>query len=149
MPHFPRLALAATALTLSACTFHANATTWHDRVDIDGQPVFVLSSTYYSCNTLGIVPVFGRFHIGDLIDESMRRIASEGGDRVRLVTADWNNYWYIVPPLSWFVSPVCAVVTFEYRPSAEAFAAVKQAENARAPRGALAAPARPPAAPGR
>jgi hypothetical protein len=143
MAHRKHFAMLATALVLSACSFHSTAVTWHDRVDIDGEPVFVLSSSYYSCNTLGLVPVFGRFHIGDLIEESMRRIASEGGDRVRLVTADWNNYWYIVPPLSWFVSPVCAVVTFEYRPSAEAFAAVKRAENARAPRaatGTLAAP---------
>jgi hypothetical protein len=130
--HPPRaLALAALALC-GGCAFHSTATHWNGHLGADGQPVFVLTSSYVGMNLGVVLPMAGRTSIDEMIDEATRRITAVEGDHLRLVETETNNYWYGLPPLSWLFSPVVTSISFEYRPSEAAVAAVKAADAARA-----------------
>jgi hypothetical protein len=135
MPRIPRgaLLLVLPLLLLGGCTFHSVATRWHGRTGIDGQRVFAVTTTTYGFNLLVVIPFLGDARSASLVDECTARIAEAGGDRLRLVETESANYWYALPPLSWFVAPVMGSVSIEYAPSAEELAAVaaEEAEDAR------------------
>lgn len=108
---------------LAGCAFHTTATRWNGHVGPDGQPVFVLSSTYIGCQLAIVLPLVGSTQVDRMIDESTAWIRQHEGSHLRLVETESNNYWYAIPPLSWLFTPVGTSVTFEYRPSARALAA--------------------------
>lgn len=101
---------------------HSTATRWNGHVGSAGDPVFVQSSTYVGVHLFGVVPFIGQTTIDEMVEDSTRHIPAAKGRRLRLVETESNNYWYGVPPLSWFFSPVVTSVTFEYQPSAAALA---------------------------
>jgi len=110
-------------LSLTAgCAMHSTATRWNGHVGPDGEPVFVTTSTYLGLHFVGLIPFVGDTTIERMVDESTRWIQATDGSHLRLIETELNNYWYGVPPLSWFVSPVIASVTFEYKPTADALA---------------------------
>lgn len=121
-------AIALAAIAMPSCSFHSTATRWNGHLGADGQPVFVLTSSYVGMNFVIMVPLCGRITIGEMVDEATRRITEQGGSHLRLVETETNNYWYGVPPLSWFFSPVVTSISFEYRPSAEALARAAAAD---------------------
>ena len=123
MPRIPRGAVVLGTL-LSGCTFHSVADQWHGRTGPDGQPVYTVTTTTYGFNLLVVVPFLGDVRTRALVDESAARIAEVDGDRVRVVETESANYWYALPPLSWFVSPVVGSVSIEYTPSAQELADV-------------------------
>ena len=55
-----------------------------------------------------------------MVGETTEEIAEEDGDRVRVIESSVENYWYGVPPLTWFLTPVLTTVTIEYEPGIEA-----------------------------
>ena len=69
-----------------------------------------------------MLPFVGSTNIDKMIDESTKWVMSHEGSNMRLVETETNNYWYTIPPVSWFLSPVMTNVTFEYQPSATALA---------------------------
>lgn len=105
---------------LAGCTFHSTATHWHDRTGVDGQPVFLTTTTTYGCNLLFLLPFVGDTRADALIEESTGEIARHGSDRLRVVETESANYWYALPPITWFVTPVMGSVSIEYTPSAQA-----------------------------
>ncbi|HEX5053746.1 MAG TPA: hypothetical protein VFZ65_18345, partial [Planctomycetota bacterium] len=108
----------------------------------DGQPVWVMTSSYVGCNLAILVPLLGRTTIDEMVDAATRRISAQGGSNVRLVETETNNYWYGVPPLSWLVSPVVTSISFEYRPTQEALAKAAAADAAKGRAPVSAAPLR-------
>ena len=125
------LSLLATAL-LGSCSLHSKAVQWHGHVGPDGVPVFVQQSTYIGLQLAVFVPFLGNTNIGEMIDESSASIDCAEGSRLRLIETE-TNYWYGVPPLSWFVTPVVSSVTFEYQPSAQALAREGVSASTQAP----------------
>lgn len=126
-PTHPRLPLAPLyalllAPLLGSCSMHSLATRWNGHVGPDGEPVFVLTSTYLGLHLTGMIPMAGETTIEAMVDESTRWITAADGSRLRLVETESSNFWWALPPLSWIFSPVLTSVTFEYRPSADALA---------------------------
>lgn len=118
-----RRALALGILPLFAgCAMHSTATQWNGHVGPNGEPVFVLSSTYLGLHLVGVVPFIGDTTIDEMITDSTQWIRAGEGSHLRLVETESNNFWYGLPPLSWFISPVMTSVTIEYKPSAAALA---------------------------
>jgi hypothetical protein len=123
MPSTPRLVLFATAaLGASACTFHSTATHWNGRVGVDGQPVHLTTTTTYGFNLLVLLPFFGDTRTDSLVDACTAELAEQGSDRLRAVETESANWWYVLPPISWIVTPVMGSVSIEYTPSATALA---------------------------
>jgi hypothetical protein len=116
----PLLAAAA-----AGCTFHSTATKWNGRVTADGRTVFVATTWAYSLNGVIVVPMAGDARLEALVDQATANIAEKGGDRVRVLETEYFTYWYALPPVSFFVTPVYGSVTLEYEPSAEELASVR------------------------
>jgi hypothetical protein len=134
----PRLARALAAALLpflAGCTFHSTAVQWNGRLGPDGKPVHVLTTTKYGLNLVVLLPFFGDTRTAQVVDEATARIAESGSDRLRVVETESANYWFALPPLSWFVSPVMGSVSIEYTPSTQALqqvAATQQLQDTRA-----------------
>lgn len=127
---FPAFALAAAAaLPLTGCAFHSTATHWNGRVGDDGKPIYVKATTNVGLNVFVLLPAVGNSTIDAMLDETTAEIAEEGSDRVRVIQTSSEVYWYGLPPLTWFVTPVVTEVSVEYEPSAK-----EQAEAAAADR---------------
>jgi hypothetical protein len=104
---------------LCGCTFHSIATEWHERTGIDGQPVRLMTTTIVGFNLLVLLPVpfLGDPRVTTLVDAATERLAREGANRLRVVETESSNYWFALPPLSWFVSPVIGSISIEFEPA--------------------------------
>ena len=114
-----------------ACSFHSTATHWNGRVDTDGQPIFVKTTTNIGLNIAIILPLLGNTTIDTMIDETTAEIAAQNSDNVRVIQSSSENYWYGFPPFTWVLTPVITDVALEYRPSAAEIAAAKAADAER------------------
>lgn len=125
------------SLALGACSFHSTATHWNRRIGVDGQTIFVKTTTNVGLNLLIIVPFLGNTTMDTMCDVTSLAIADQDGDRLRVIQATSENYWYGFPPFTWILTPVITDVAIEYRPSDKELAEYvkvepKQAENASA-----------------
>ncbi|MEO0652497.1 MAG: hypothetical protein AAFZ65_17625 [Planctomycetota bacterium] len=115
IPSLAPLLLAA-AVT-SGCAFHSTATQWHGRVGINGRPVLYASTTKVGTNVLIAVPFLGHLSIDGQIDTLTRTLLERGGDHIRIVQGETENYWYGFPPFTWFITPVVTTISAEFEPS--------------------------------
>ncbi len=113
----PLLSLLVLAACLGSCTFYSTATHWNTRVGPNGKPVFYRSATRFGLNLLILLPFLGRTDIDRMIDTATANVAADGGDVVRVVQAESENYWYGFSPLTWLITPVISTVDVEYEPS--------------------------------
>ena len=81
--------------------------------------MFVKTTTNIGVNLLVILPLLGNTSIDTMLDETTGAIASEGGDRVRVIQSGSENYWYGWSPFTWIITPIVTDVALEYEPSAE------------------------------
>lgn len=102
---------------LSGCMFHSQADEWHDRTGINGQPIRLLTTTMVGFRLFVLVPIFGDPSTANLVHAATERLQRVGGQRLRVVETESSNYWFALPPLSWFVSPVIGSVSIEYEPA--------------------------------
>jgi hypothetical protein len=127
-------AFAAASVLLASCAFHSTATHWNGRLDPDGRPVFVKTTTNVGMNLLVLLPLLGNTNIDTMLDATTAAIAEKQGNRVRVIQTSSENYWHGFPPFTWVVTPVITAVAVEYEPSAqeqvEAAAASRQVEQA-------------------
>jgi hypothetical protein len=117
MTSIPRVAAVAALSFASACSFHSTATHWNGRVDQDGKPVFVKTTTNVGLNIAIAIPLFGNTTIDTMLNETTADIAKLGSDGVRVFQTTSENYWYGFPPFTWILTPVITDVAMEYRPS--------------------------------
>ncbi|MFT7537460.1 MAG: hypothetical protein ACI85K_003419 [Hyphomicrobiaceae bacterium] len=107
---------------LGSCTMHERAVQWNGHVGPDGEPVFVLRSTYVGMNFGILLPILGDTDIGSMIKESTSWIGHEEGTHLRLIETETDNFWYGAPPLTWLFTPIMTNMTIEYRPTQAALA---------------------------
>lgn len=124
-------------LLAGACTFHSTATQWNGRVGPDGRPVHMVTTTSYGVHLFVLMPLAGDTRAEALVEAATARIATSDSDRVRVVETESANYWYALPPITWFVSPVMGSVSIEYVPSAKALQAAAELERLQAERAAV------------
>jgi len=117
MPLRPLLCALLASVCLHGCAYHNTAEGWNGRVGFDGQPVFYTHTTKVGMNLFVVIPVFGETDVDGLVSEVTDHIAQRGGDHVRLVEGDSENYWYGFPPITWIFTPVTSTVAAEFRPS--------------------------------
>ncbi|MHC4943166.1 MAG: hypothetical protein ACYTG7_09130 [Planctomycetota bacterium] len=119
------------ALLFSGCAFHIEAREWNGCLGQDGKPVYYVSTSKMGMNLLIFIPILGDHEVDGLVDELTEYIKNEGGDNVRLVTGDRENYWYGFSPVTWIFTPVVSTVAAEYHPSPEVWARDRAAREAR------------------
>jgi hypothetical protein len=107
------LLLALSSVT-SGCSFFSTATQWNGRVGPDGRPVQVKTATKVGLQALIVLPLLGDMAINGLVHDMTAAIKTENGDKVRVIQAGSENYWYGFPPFTWIVTPVISTVAAEY-----------------------------------
>ena len=117
-----RILALASALVAAGCTLSSTADEWHDRIGPNGKPIYVKLHTNIGLNLAIIIPFLGHTSLREQIDAVTSEIASEDGDRIRMVESSSENYWYGFAPFTWIVTPVITTVAAEYEPTPEAFA---------------------------
>src|SRR5262245_29292378 len=95
---------AVLAVLFSGCAFHTTAEEWNGRVGPDGKPVYYTTATQVGANLLIIIPFLGHLEIPGMVDELTEEIQEKGGDDVRIVQGNSENYWYGFSPFTWIVS---------------------------------------------
>ncbi len=104
-------------LPSQACTFYSTATHWNGRVGPTGDPVYYVTLTKVGFNLLIVLPFLGHTDIDRMVRELTAHLDEEGGDIVRIVQGDTENYWFGWSPFTWIVTPVVATLAAEFQPS--------------------------------
>ena len=118
-PILALLALLALSL-LQGCVFHSQATAWNGRVGVNGKPVNVTTTTKVGFKLGIVIPFLGNMEVPGLVDSLTANIKNANGDKVRIIQAAQENYWYGFPPFTWILTPVISTVTADFEiPSEE------------------------------
>jgi hypothetical protein len=108
--------LCLACLLNGSCAFHKTADRWNGLVGPAGQPVYLNATTKVGFHFLVFLPFLGRTGLDGMVEEATQQIRNEGGDFVRVVQSDSQNYWYALPPVTWVITPVVNSLVVEYRP---------------------------------
>jgi hypothetical protein len=112
---------------LNGCAIHSTSRDWNGLMGSSGEPTYYKSTSKVALKLVVVIPFLGDVSIDGLIDDVTENIAEENGDRVRIVQADAENYWYGFPPFTWIITPVVCTVAAEYLPEEESYQKDQQA----------------------
>lgn len=106
-----RLSLACLSLALlSGCVTHTHSTEFNGMKGIRGTTVEYQSTSTWGLKFLFSFNLLGETSEPEAIDFFTAEAASRGGERVRITETSGSTYWYIFPPLSFFVHPTVTTV---------------------------------------
>ena len=109
------------AAALSGCAFSTTAKNWNGLSGLDGKPTYYMSTTKIGLNLLIFIPFMGDMGISGMTRDMTAYIKEQGGDQIRIVQGNSENYFYGWPPFTWIVSPIVSTVAAEYYPSLEQY----------------------------
>jgi hypothetical protein len=111
----------------SSCAMHGKADQWNSLVGAAGDPVYLNTTTKVGFNLLVVIPFLGDTNLGGMVNDATKNIRQQGGNYVRVVQGNTENYWYGLPPFTWVITPVVSSLVIEYKPSEEALREGRQA----------------------
>ncbi|MEZ6017341.1 MAG: hypothetical protein R3F49_19665 [Planctomycetota bacterium] len=109
----PRLRVLAAlfALALSpACVTHSHVEAFSGVDGIRGEPIEYQTTTTYALHGLFVFPLIGNGKKSYALEQFAAEAAERGGTRMRVTQTSSLTYWFILPPLSFFVHPVVTTV---------------------------------------
>jgi len=103
-----RLALlVALAVGLApSCVTHSHAEDFNGVQGPRGLPVEFQETTTYALHLLFVVPLLGDASRENTVEEFTKEASDRGATRVYMESTSSSTYWYIFPPLSFFIHPV-------------------------------------------
>ncbi|GJM23064.1 MAG: hypothetical protein DHS20C15_29790 [Planctomycetota bacterium] len=104
------------ALLTSGCAFHSTARDWNGRLGTEGQAIWYTATTKVTFNLFIVIPFIGDASVPGMINELTHEIEARGGDNLRIVQGTSENYWYGIPGLTIFITPVVSQVHAEWQP---------------------------------
>lgn len=110
------LGLLQACLVTGSCAFHKTASQWNGLMGPTGDPVYLNSTTKVGFNFVVFLPFIGKTGIQGMVEEATKEVRDAGGNFVRVVQSNSENYWYALPPITWVVTPVVHSLVVEYRP---------------------------------
>ena len=106
------------AAGLSSCITQSHATEFNGTSGIRGVPVEYQTTTSYSLRGLFIFELSGNSSKARTIDAFTEEAAARGATRVRITQTSNTIYWFILPPLSFFIHPSVTTVEGDVEGSA-------------------------------
>ena len=95
---------------LSGCTSHSQVTDFHGVDGIRGVPIEYQMTTTWALHGLFVIPLIGDASTGPVVEAFTEEAAARGSERVRIVGTSSSVYWWVFPPISFFVHPVSTTV---------------------------------------
>lgn len=91
----------------SGCTSTSVNQKFNGLTTPDGPPVGHLNTSKYAVHLLfGALPFLGNASIEDTLDAMTRKAKESGADQIRIVQSQKTIYWFVLPPISFVVTPV-------------------------------------------
>ncbi len=109
-PIRPRHCALLLCFLLTGCFSHTHSTNFNGVKGIRGQSIAYQSTTSYGLKFLFAFNVLGKNKQPEVIDAFTAEAASRGADRVRITQTSSSTYWYIFPPISFFIHPCVTTV---------------------------------------
>lgn len=110
MRPLPTLLGLALVSILPACVMHSHATEFHGVDGVRGVPIEYQTTTVYGISALFVFPLYGDTSKTNVISEFSREAAARGSERVRITQTSSSTYWWVFPPISFFIHPVSTTV---------------------------------------
>jgi hypothetical protein len=101
---FPAALLALASL--GGCTTHSHCTSWSGVLDIRGVPAEYQQTTVYAIHGLFVFPLLGDASIEKAVREFTAEASSRNAKRINIEQTDKSYYWWVFPPISFFIQPV-------------------------------------------
>jgi hypothetical protein len=102
-----RIAGASALVALTpACVSHSAATEFHGVAGVRGVPIEYQTTTSYAIHGLFVFPLLGDARKSSVVDAFAEEAAARGASRQRIAQTSSLTYWFILPPISFFVHPV-------------------------------------------
>ncbi|MEM7515692.1 MAG: hypothetical protein AAF368_02040 [Planctomycetota bacterium] len=102
--------LLALAGATTSCVSHTHATEFNGVDGIRGEAVEYQSTTSIALHGLFVFPLWGNGKMPKVVDEFTAEAGERGGSRVRIANTSSLTYWFVFPPLSFFIHPVVTTV---------------------------------------
>lgn len=98
------------ATGLSSCISHSYVTDYHGVNGIRGVPIEYQTTTKWALYGLFIFPLIGNVNKDVVVEDFLREAAARGASRHRISQTSSTTYWFLLPPLSFFIHPVQTVI---------------------------------------
>lgn len=105
-----RLAAAAALLAAGGCVTHTHCTDVSGVPDLRGEPVEYQKSTSWALHGLFVFPLVGDATLENTVREFTVEASGRGGKRMDISESSTTTWWFILPPLSFFLHPVVTEV---------------------------------------
>lgn len=103
------LLLALGSLSTS-CVTHSHATELNGVAGLRGEPIEYQTTDRWALNFLGIFGLIGDTSKAKALESFTEEASSRGGNRIRITQTSSSIYWWIFPPISFFIHPVVHTV---------------------------------------
>jgi hypothetical protein len=104
---FYTLKLASTLLLLSVsgCALTSKAPDFSGLKDVEGSDAVHINMTKAAVHFAVVVPFIGDASLEGAVRDFTEEAKKEGAERVRIVQSDETTLWWILPPLSFLLTP--------------------------------------------
>ena len=97
-------------LATQSCATHSQVENFHGVTGIRGEPIEYQTTTSYALHGLFVFPLLGDGGKTSTVESFMEEAGDRGATRARITQTSSFTYWFILPPISFFIHPVVTSV---------------------------------------
>ena len=105
MRYSPKLAGTMLLLALSGCALTSRAPDFSGLKDVEGSDAVHINMTKVALHFGVVVPFIGDASLEGAVRDFTKEAKKEGAERVRIVQSDETTLWWILPPVSFVLTP--------------------------------------------
>jgi hypothetical protein len=105
MLHSLTFAAAVLVLALSGCALTSRAPDFSGLKDVEGSDAVHINMTKVAVHFAVVQPFIGDASLKGAVRDFTKEAKKEGAERVRIVQSDETTLWWILPPVSFLLTP--------------------------------------------
>lgn len=104
------LGLALIVCLATGCSFSTTAKDFNGLKDVNGKKAAHITTSNIAINGLFLWPLIGDASHENTVSDFTKAAKEEGAKKVRIVQSSSTTWWFIFPPISFFIHPVTSNV---------------------------------------
>ncbi len=110
------LTLLLAALLCTGCVFNTRCENLNGLTNNDGEAIVYQETSIVALHTIfGVWSVIGDASLENTVDEFTRQAKESGDTNVQITQSGGMNFWWLVPGVTWFITPVTSYVSGDVR----------------------------------
>jgi hypothetical protein len=105
MIYYVKLAGTILLLALSGCALTSKAPDFNGLRDVEGSDAVHINMTKVALHFGVVVPFIGDASLEGAVRDFTKEAKKEGAERVRIVQSDETTLWWVLPPVSFILTP--------------------------------------------